>query len=214
MNWLFLIFLPSAVVTIPRFDPSATMQNVLVPADAAINSVIYRLRATDTTFDFPLEFILEGDNTVVSLQTLNCSRFNSVCQANVLLEKKLIPGRFYDFIVATRNTKGATIRMGCSFRATNSTTPYGDIFPGAPSLLKISESAKRNTELGTVIARGNPNRDRAVLIELWGSPYFGLRQRLITEKSAEATVVLLSSLDYETQSSFHLTVLANVRSYF
>lgn len=194
----------------PRFDSTATMQNILIPADAAVGSVIYRLRATDTTFDFPLDFILEGENTAVSLETLNCSHLNSLCQANVILEKKLEAGRFYDFIVALRNRKGSTIRMGCSFRATNATTPVAEIFPGAPSLIKISESAKRNTELGAIIARGNPNRKKAAFLELWGSPLFGLRQRLINDRDAEAVVVLFGPLDYETQSSFHLTFLANV----
>lgn len=207
---LLIICVPFAVIAMPRFDPTATMQNVLVPADAAVGSEIYRLRATDTEFNFPLDFVLEGDNTVVSVQTLNCSRFNSVCQANVVLQKKLDVGRFYDFIVALRNPQGTTIRIRCSFRATNATTPVADIFPGAPALLKVSEKAKRNTELGTLIARGNPNRDKAVLIELWGSPSFGLRQRLINEKDAEAAIVLFGPLDYETQSSYHLTVLANV----
>ncbi|KAK5650802.1 hypothetical protein RI129_001831 [Pyrocoelia pectoralis] len=208
-RFLLLLYIPLMVLSYPRFDPTATMQNVLVPADAAVSSVIYRLRATDTSFDFPLDFVLEGDSTIVSLETLNCSRFNSVCQANVILQKKLEPDRFYDFIVALRNPRGMTVRMRCSFRATNATTPIADIFPGAPSLIQVSESAKRNTELGVVIARGNPAREKAAFIELWGSSLFGLRQRLINEKDAEAAIILIGSLDYETQRSHHITVLAN-----
>ncbi|KAF5298261.1 hypothetical protein FQR65_LT09772 [Abscondita terminalis] len=209
MWWILFLSVPLVVLSYPRFDPTATMQNVLVPADASVSSVIYRLRATDTTFDFPLSFVLEGDSTIVSLETLNCSRFNSVCQANVILEKKLEAGRFYDFIVALRNPRGMTVRMRCSFRATNAATPIAEIFPGAPSLIKVSELAKRNSELGTLIARGNPTREKAVFVELWGSPLFGLRQRLINEKDAEAAVILVGSLDYETQRSHHLTILAN-----
>ncbi|KAK4881518.1 hypothetical protein RN001_004837 [Aquatica leii] len=209
MWWILFFTVPLMVLSYPRFDPTATMQNVLVPSDAPVSSVIYRLRATDTGFDFPLSFDLEGDSTIVSLETLNCSRFNSVCQANVILQKKLESGRFYDFIVALRNPRGMTVRMRCSFRATNATTPMAEIFPGAPSLIKISELAKRNSELGTLIARGNPRREKAVFVELWGSPLFGLRQRLINEKDAEAAVILIGSLDYETQRSHHLTILAN-----
>ncbi|KAF5305560.1 hypothetical protein FQA39_LY01651 [Lamprigera yunnana] len=209
MLWILFLCVPLTVLSYPRFDPTATMQNVLVPADAAVSSVIYRLRATDTTFDFPLNFVLEGDSTIVSLETLNCSRFNSVCQANVILERKLEAGRFYDFIVALSNPRGVTVRMRSSFRATNAATPTAQIFPGAPSLIKVSENAKRNTELGTLIARGNPTREKPVFVELWGSPLFALRQRLINQKDAEAAVILIGSLDYETQRSYHLTILAN-----
>ncbi|KAB0802799.1 hypothetical protein PPYR_04985 [Photinus pyralis] len=209
MWWFLILHTPLMVLSYPRFDPTATMQNALVPADAAVSSVIYRLRATDTSFDFPLDFLLEGDSTIVSLETLNCSRFNSVCQANVVLQKKLEPGRFYDFIVALRNPRGMTVRMRCSFRATNATTPIADIFPGAPSLIQVSEAAKRNTELGVVIARGNPAREKGAFVELWGSSLFGLRQRLINERDAEAAIILIGSLDYETQRSHHITVLAN-----
>lgn len=44
----------------PKFDPSTAMRLVLVPADAAVGSVIYRLRATDEEFDYPLQFELVG----------------------------------------------------------------------------------------------------------------------------------------------------------
>jgi hypothetical protein len=44
----------------PKFDPSTRMRLVLVPADASVGSVIYRLRATDEEFDYPLQFELVG----------------------------------------------------------------------------------------------------------------------------------------------------------
>lgn len=48
----------------PKFDPSTRMRLVLVPADATVGSVIYRLRATDDEFDYPLQFELMGESTV------------------------------------------------------------------------------------------------------------------------------------------------------
>lgn len=45
----------------PKFDPSTRMRLVLVPADATVGSVIYRLRATDDEFDYPLQFELMGE---------------------------------------------------------------------------------------------------------------------------------------------------------
>lgn len=74
----------------------------------------------------------------------------------------------------------------------------------------LSEAARRNVELGTILAKGNPKSSRAVLLELWGSPQFGLRQKLVTDRDAEGTVLLLSSLDYEKKTVHHLTLLANV----
>lgn len=44
----------------PKFDPTTRMRLVLVPADAAVGSVIYRLRASDDDVDYPLSFELSG----------------------------------------------------------------------------------------------------------------------------------------------------------
>lgn len=44
----------------PHFDPTTLMRLVLVPADATVGSVIYRLRANDDDFDYPLHFDLVG----------------------------------------------------------------------------------------------------------------------------------------------------------
>lgn len=46
----------------PRFDTSTDMGLVLVPADAEVDSVIFRLRATDQDADFPLVFEITGNN--------------------------------------------------------------------------------------------------------------------------------------------------------
>lgn len=66
MDFIFLLLLillqvaPSILAGDPQFDPSTLMKLVLVPADAAVGSVIYRLRATDIDFDYPLQFELLG----------------------------------------------------------------------------------------------------------------------------------------------------------
>lgn len=71
---VFGVFVVSAILV---FDSSALLNEVLVPADAAVGSVIYRLRASDTLFDYPLFFQLK-DSITVALESLNCTRFNSV----------------------------------------------------------------------------------------------------------------------------------------
>lgn len=45
----------------PVFDPATLMRLVLVPADAAVGSVVYRVRASDPDFDYPLHFELIGE---------------------------------------------------------------------------------------------------------------------------------------------------------
>lgn len=89
MRWFVLVCGPLLVAAVPRFDPAALMKGVLVPADAAVGSVIYRLRASDSAYDYPLLFAVDEKLTIVSVETLNCTRFNSVCQANVVLRKRL-----------------------------------------------------------------------------------------------------------------------------
>lgn len=66
--WTGLIVVLIQCITIsfasdPKFDPSTRMRLVLVPADAAVGSVIYRLRASDAEFDYPLTFELVGKLT-------------------------------------------------------------------------------------------------------------------------------------------------------
>lgn len=210
MRWWVLVCGPLLVIAVPRFDPTAILRGVLIPADALPGSIIYRLRASDTQFNYPLKFEVDEKVSIVSIDTLNCSRLNSLCNANVILKRRLEAGRFYDFTVTVTSSRGAIATLDCSFRATNGTTPINEIFPGAPTLLMVSESARRNTELGSLKARGNKFREKPVLLELWGSSLFGLHQRLISEKDAEGTVLLIGRLDYEAQTVHHLIILANV----
>lgn len=73
-NFVLKIAVVSAILV---FDSTALMNEVLIPADAAVGSVIYRLRASDTAFDYPLTFDLK-DSSAVAVEALNCTRFNSV----------------------------------------------------------------------------------------------------------------------------------------
>lgn len=133
---------PSSVIGVdPKFDPSTRMRLVLVPADAQVGSVIYRLRATDEEFDYPLTFEFVGDASAstVKIESLPCTKYNSVCQANVLLQRRLEPGRYYDFQVSVKDTKGGMSTQLCSITATNFTTPHDLIFPHKPGIIMIPE---------------------------------------------------------------------------
>lgn len=75
---------------------------------------------------------------------------------------------------------------------------------------KFSQDAKRGIELDYVVARKNPLLQKPVYLELWGSPLFAIRQKIVTSEMTEGTIFLLGPLDFEKQSMYHLTLLANV----
>ncbi|XP_037950447.1 cadherin-86C isoform X2 [Teleopsis dalmanni] len=212
ISLLISMLCPSHVYCVdPKFDPSTRMRLVLVPADAQVGSVIYRLRATDEEFDYPLTFEFVGDasSSTVKIESLPCTKYNSVCQANVILQRRLEPGRYYDFQVSVKDTKGGMATQMCSITATNFTTPHDLIFPHKPGIIMIPEDAKRGTELDYVIARKNPLFQKPVYLELWGSPLFAIRQKIVSPETTEGTVFLLGQLDFEKQAMYHLTILAN-----
>lgn len=127
--------------TDPKFDPTTRMRLVLVPADAQVGSVIYRIRATDEEFDYPLQFEMVGDSasSTVQIETLPCTKYNSICQANVILKRRLEAGRYYDFQISVKDTKGNTAMQSCSITATNFTTPHDMIFPHKPAIIMVPE---------------------------------------------------------------------------
>lgn len=141
--WLGCLFsvIKLAATADPVFDPSTTMRLVLVPADATVGAVIFRLRASDDEFDYPLTFELVGDasSSTVQIDSLPCTKYNSVCQANVVLRRRLEPGRYYDFQVSVKDTKGGMAQQSCSITATNFTTPTDIIFPKRTSIIMVSE---------------------------------------------------------------------------
>ncbi|XP_028038053.1 cadherin-86C [Bombyx mandarina] len=207
---LVVVFAWSVHAGEPVFDPSTLMRLVLVPADAAVGSVIYRVRASDPDFDYPLHFELIGQmgRLDIGIETLPCTRYNSVCQANVILLRRLEPGRYVDFRLSVRNTRGRSNRIACSITGTNATTPRDTIFPHQPSIVLVPEDAKRGTELEIVIARKNPLSPKPLELELWGSPLFAIRQRRVSTENTEGTIFLIGPLDFEAQSMYHLTLLA------
>ena len=59
--WLFiLLYMPYISAVKPVFDYSNNMRLVLLPADTKLNSVIYRLRASDADEHYPLQFTAYG----------------------------------------------------------------------------------------------------------------------------------------------------------
>jgi len=90
---------------------------------------------------------------VVRIDNLPCTLYNQVCQANVILTKRLIPGRLHDFAVRVRDTKGDSNSMQATISATNATTSRDKIFPHIPSLIMVPEVIIDETRLA-----GSPTR--------------------------------------------------------
>lgn len=90
------------------------------------------------TFPF-LFFLGDASSSTVQIQSLPCTKYNSVCQANVILTRRLEAGRYYDFQVSVKDTKGGMTTQSCSITATNFTTPHDVIFPHKAAIIMIPE---------------------------------------------------------------------------
>lgn len=70
---LVLLLLTLASVTAgnyPVLDVSTSMRMLLVPVDTKVGSAIYRLRGTDSDFDFPLHFEIAGKEVTLKIMQL------------------------------------------------------------------------------------------------------------------------------------------------
>lgn len=76
---------------------------------------------------------------VVRIENLPCTLYNKVCQANVILTRRLSPGKYYDFLVTVSDSKGETNAMRATISVTNGTTPSSQIFLHKPSLIMVPE---------------------------------------------------------------------------
>ncbi|KAK0160780.1 hypothetical protein PV328_008149 [Microctonus aethiopoides] len=204
--WIYYLFIiiTGTKSARPRFDTSTDMGMVLVPADAEVDSVIFRLRATDQDADFPLIFDITATvSPVVRIDNLPCTLYNKVCQANVILIRRLIPGRLHDFAVRVRDSKGDYNSMQATISVTNATTPRDLIFPHIPALIMVPEDAKPGKELDYILVKSNPWSGKPVYIELWQPKELFTIQQRQTPTHTRGMITLIGELDFETQSIVH-----------
>lgn len=81
----------------------------------------------------------DASSSTVRIDTLKCTKYNSICQANVVLIRRLEPGRYYDFRVTVKDTQGGMATQSCSITATNYTTPHDIIFPHKTGIIMVPE---------------------------------------------------------------------------
>lgn len=80
---------------------------------------------------------------IVRIENLPCTLYNKVCQANVILSRRLVPGRLHDFAVRVRDSKGDQNSMQATISVTNATTSRDMIFPHVPSIIMVPEVRSR-----------------------------------------------------------------------
>lgn len=96
-------------------------------------------------FGFVFFFLLvdfrigDASSSTVQIDSLKCTKYNSICQANVILIRRLESGRYYDFKVAVKDTRGGMTTQSCSITATNYTTPHDVIFPHKTGIIMVPE---------------------------------------------------------------------------
>ncbi|KAK9506580.1 hypothetical protein O3M35_008483 [Rhynocoris fuscipes] len=192
----------------PLFDINTQMRLLLLPSDARIGSVIYRLRATDSDRDYPLTFAAtDYGSYVIRVDNLPCSKNSSYCEANVFLERSLVPDQLFKFRITVRDTKGDTTTIPVSIKVTNGITDFNEVFPHVPGVVMIPENTKVGTELEYVIVKKNPRSLRHASLELWGSPEFKFQQSS-KKDTTTGIITLASSLDYEVKTMYKLSVFA------
>ncbi|KAF4533463.1 hypothetical protein B566_EDAN001192, partial [Ephemera danica] len=205
-----LLLLDGSTANYPLFDESTKMRLLLVPADTPVGTIIYRLRATDADFDFPLAFDVLRSKNVVRLETLPCARNHSACEANVVLSNTLRVNTDYNFGLEVRDARGDSTRIEATIRATStlSVAAINTAFPYYKTLIMVPENTRPGTELDYILVRKNDLHGRHAYLELSGSPIFSLKQRLAGPEVSNGTIILNDDLDYEKQNLYPLLLYA------
>ncbi|RZF41603.1 hypothetical protein LSTR_LSTR000317 [Laodelphax striatellus] len=205
---IFLGLLTLCQTNYPIFDIQTQMRQLLIPADAKIGSLIYRLRATDADRDYPLSFdATDYGSYVVRIESLPCTKKDTQCLANVFLERTLIAGQLYKFRITVRDTKGDTTTIPVAIQVSDANTDTDLIFPHVPGVVMVPEDTVVGTELDFVIVRKNPRLNRPAALELWGPPHFDLTQSSKMDLT-RGVIVLTKKLDYEEKTMYSLNIYA------
>lgn len=78
-----VVLCSAAKANYPSFEASHRMRVLLVPADMRVGSVIYRLRATDPDYDYPLRFDVVGKRNTPCLLRLADNKKKLTCSDDV-----------------------------------------------------------------------------------------------------------------------------------
>ncbi|XP_071455773.1 cadherin-86C [Hetaerina americana] len=204
--------IPLSTANLPLFDVTAKMRILLVPSDVPVGTVIYRLRATDSDFDYPLHFDTNDatGRAIVIIRDLPCSRNKTHCSANVHLKRQLRDGMKLNFRISVTDSSGDSTVVDCTIKGTSpsATAARTAAFPRFPGVIFAPEDAEIGSVLDYIIARKNSKNARHVHLEIWGSDHFDVKHSLASPETVNATIVLVKPLDFENQAVHRIQILA------
>ncbi|CAH1738147.1 unnamed protein product [Aphis gossypii] len=215
--WTTLLAMTAvAVVTVagnyPTFEGAGDFRDsLMVPAGAPVGSLIYRLRASDHDKDYPLYFqATDFGSYVIRIENLPCPPNTTVgyCQADVYLDRVLIPGQTFQFRITVRDTRGDTTTVPVRLVATEARSDVETIFPHIPAIIIVPEDVKVNTELEYVIVKKNTESRKSATIELRGSPELTIGRLRMNKDTTTGTISVSRPLDFETRNMYRLQVVA------
>uniref|UniRef100_A0A2H8TNX3 Cadherin-related family member 1 n=1 Tax=Melanaphis sacchari TaxID=742174 RepID=A0A2H8TNX3_9HEMI len=211
----FLAMAAVAVVTVagnyPTFEGAVEFRdNLMVPAGAPVGSLIYRLRASDHDKDYPLYFqATDFGSYVIRIENLPCPPNTTIgCQADVYLDRVLIPGQTFQFRITVRDTRGDTTTVPVRLVATEARSDVETIFPHIPAIIIVPEDVKVNTELEYVIVKKNMESRKSASIELRGSSELTIGRLRMNKDTTTGTISVSRPLDFETRNMYRLQVVA------
>ncbi|XP_015369769.1 PREDICTED: cadherin-86C [Diuraphis noxia] len=214
--WTTLLAMAAAVVVTvagnyPTFEGVTELRdNLMVPAGAPVGSLIYRLRASDHDKDYPLYFqATDFGSYVIRIENLPCPPNTTAgCQADVYLDRVLIPGQTFQFRITVRDTRGDTTTVPVRLVATEARSDVETIFPHIPAIIIVPEDVKVNTELEYVIVKKNTESRKSASIELRGSPELTIGRLRMNKDTTTGTISVSRPLDFETKNMYRLQVVA------
>ena len=126
---------------LPTFDEDSRMRILLLPATTRVGSIIYRLRASDPEFDYPLQFNVNSRSgeDLLSLESVPCMRQHSICEANVVLKQPLQANRIYELNLSVRDTAGGVTTVVSTIRVTNTSAYLSDTFDHLNQYINVLE---------------------------------------------------------------------------
>lgn len=87
-----------------------------------------------------IKLFLDFGSYVIRIENLPCSSNTTAgCQADVYLERLLIPGQTFQFRITVRDTKGDTTTVPVRLLATEARSDVETIFPHIPAIIIVPE---------------------------------------------------------------------------
>ena len=82
--------------------------------------------------------------SIVRVVDLPCTKNMSYCQANLVLARRLEPGRVYNVRLRVRDSKGDSTTVSTEVQASNFSASLDMVFPHRPNVIMVPEVSSSN----------------------------------------------------------------------